>query len=115
MLIFFVLSFVPRLVFLVKLGQRKLPGAANDMINWLRWRVTYISPRVSLSFWREIDVPHSAAPPSLPNRGLSAESGGPSGMGPKYRGGCPRSTPGGRDGDEAADTLVAKRKLSGLK
>lgn len=78
------MGFAPRLVFLGKLGQRKLACAANDMINWLGRRVTYISPRVSLSFWREMDVPRSASLPrllplSLPNRGLSAESAGPPG------------------------------------
>lgn len=50
-----------------KLGQRKLLGAANDLINWLWWLMTYILPRVSLSFEREIDAPRSAPPPpSLP-------------------------------------------------
>lgn len=80
------MSFAPRLVFLGKLGQRKLAGIANDMINWLRRLVTYISPRVSLSFWREMDVPRLAPPRPLskPNRALSAESAGPSGRGPKY-------------------------------
>lgn len=49
-----------------KLGQRKLLGAANDLINWLWWLMTYILLRVSLSFEREIDVPRSAlTTPSL--------------------------------------------------
>lgn len=49
-----------------KLGQRKLPAAANDLINWLWWLMTYILLRVSLSLEREIDVARSAFPtPSL--------------------------------------------------
>lgn len=49
-----------------KLGQRKLLGAANDLINWLWWLMTYILLRVSLSFEREIDVPRSVlTTPSL--------------------------------------------------
>lgn len=46
-----------------KLGQRKRLGAANDLMNWLWWLMTYILPRVSLSFEREIDALRSAPPP----------------------------------------------------
>lgn len=70
-----------------KLGQRKLLGAANDLINWLWWLMTYILPRVSLSFEREIDAPRSAPPPpSLPaaSQVFLSESGWPAGRDPKY-------------------------------
>ncbi|CAB1459201.1 unnamed protein product [Pleuronectes platessa] len=33
-----------------KLGHRKLLGAANDLINWLWWLMTYILPRPRRSF-----------------------------------------------------------------
>lgn len=92
----FCCTFFPLLsVCVCKLGQRKLLCAANDLINWLWWLMTYILPRVSLSFEREIDVPCSAPsppsqtpiPPSIPPcslPGLSAESGWSAGRDPKY-------------------------------
>ena len=39
-----------------KLGHWKPLGAANGLINWLWWRLTYIMLRVSVSVQREMDV-----------------------------------------------------------
>lgn len=86
-------------VCVAKLGQRKLLGAANDLINWFRRLLTYILQRVSLSFGREIDVPRSAPTASHPIRslpGLSAEPGWSSGKEPKYL--APPRLPRGRLG-----------------
>lgn len=62
----------PELV--AKLGQRKLAGAANDLINWLWWLSTYILAKVSLSFGREIDAPRSLPPSLGSSHSLPAES-----------------------------------------
>lgn len=108
-----------------KLGQRKLLGAANDLINWLWWLMTYILLRVSLSFEREIDAPRSASrcprlplsiPPSIPPcslPGLSAESGWSAGRDPKYLAPprLPRGTLGGGTEGEA-DLNRLKRHTS---